>query len=63
MRARTVSARRISSPAMMTGLSIGRLTAIGSMYVMGTLGAPLGNVIPGPAEARNPESRIQGERH
>src|SRR5690242_3882630 len=32
----TLSARRTSSPAMMTGLSIGRLTAIGSIDLMCT---------------------------
>ena len=36
MRTKTLSARRTSSPAMMTGLSIGRLTAIGSMVLIGT---------------------------
>ena len=34
MRTSTFSARRTSSPAMMTGFFIGRLTASGSMEVM-----------------------------
>ena len=36
IRTSTLSARRTSSPAMMTGLSIGRLTAIGSMVLICT---------------------------
>src|SRR5215831_2617426 len=36
MRTRTLSARRTSSPAMTTGLSIGKLTAIGSMVLICT---------------------------
>ncbi len=34
IRTSTLSARRTSSPAMITGLTIGRLTAIGSMLFM-----------------------------
>ena len=34
IRTSTLSARRTSSPAMMTGLSIGRLTAIGSIVLI-----------------------------
>src|ERR1019366_9845745 len=37
----TLSARHTPSPAMMTGLSIGRLTAIGSMVRMRTAAQPL----------------------
>ncbi len=37
MRTSTLSARRTSSPAMITGLSIGRLTAIGSMVLIFTM--------------------------
>ena len=36
IRTSTLSARRTSSPAMMTGLSIGRLTAIGSIVLICT---------------------------
>src|SRR5664279_5641617 len=41
IRTSTLSARRTSSPAMMTGLSMGRLTAIGSMVRMRTAAQPL----------------------
>ncbi len=37
IRTSTLSARRTSSPAMMTGLIIGRLTAIGSIDLMRTV--------------------------
>src|ERR1700690_1094757 len=40
-RTNTLSARRTTSPAMMTGLSMGRLTAIGSMVRMRTAAQPL----------------------
>src|SRR5512143_1394778 len=36
IRTSTLSARRTSSPAMMTGLDIGKLTAIGSMVLICT---------------------------
>src|SRR5579885_2199450 len=41
MRTSTLSARRTSSPAMITGLSIGRLTAIGSMVLIRTYFSPV----------------------
>src|ERR1035438_2467911 len=44
MRTSTLSARRTSSPAMMTGLSIGRLTAIGSIVLICT-GAPRNDLL------------------
>src|ERR1035437_3639163 len=40
-RTSTLSARRTTSPAMMTGLSMGRLTAMGSMVRMRTAAQPL----------------------
>src|SRR5579862_4843008 len=40
IRTSTLSARRTSSPAMITGLSIGRLTGIGSMLLIFTARVP-----------------------
>ena len=40
-RTSTLSARLTSSPAMMTGLIMGRLTAIGSILLMFTAGFPV----------------------
>src|SRR5262245_46257865 len=58
IRTRTVSARRSTSAAMMTGLCIGRLTAIGSMVLICTT-TPRKLVIPGRREAPNPETRCK----
>src|SRR5262245_51657748 len=71
IRTSTLSARRMSSPAMMTGLRIGRLTAIGSMDFMFNLSPVMRGLdphihllaktdgLPGHAAARQPANDIE----